>query len=236
MGTMNLVAPLAATLLASANRPLADPLLSYLDKLLFFGFDRRVMAAGMAEWPPVVMEWTRLIYHSIGPQSLIAIAALFFLRQERRAWTFATAWMLALMTCVALSPLFPALGTPPYSLDFIGAFEGARNGTLRTLGVQSLTGIVTFPSFHAAGAVLLGWGFWSIRAAAPFFVPLNVLMFASALFVGGHYLIDLFAGAAVAAASLFVSSKFIGAFAPATPAKAGSRAFNLRRPPARPAR
>ena len=103
-------------------------------------------------------------------------------------------------------------------LDFIGTMKGARDGTLTTLGGDSLTGIITFPSFHAAGAVILAWGWRGMRGLAWPGLILNLLMILSALIGGGHYLVDLVAGAAVAAASIrlagAIQRRLAGAKAP----------------------
>ena len=203
----SLITPLAGVLLASTNFPLADPLLSKLDRTLFFGFDRRTVVNQMAGWPPVFRDALRFIYYSLQPQPAILLSALFLAKQRDKAWHFVTAWMAALLFSLAIFPFVPAVGIPPYEIDFLGTFEGARSGDIRTLDVECLTGIIFFPSFHAAAAVLLAWGFSSVRGAAPLFVPLNVLMFGSALYAGSHYLVDLIAGGAVAWASIVISTK-----------------------------
>ena len=50
---------------------------------------------------------------------------------------------------------------------------------------------MTFPSFHAASAVLYGWALWPVRWMRPIAVLANVAMFASTPIDGGHYFIDL---------------------------------------------
>jgi membrane-associated phospholipid phosphatase len=207
IAAVSIAAPLCAALLASTNRPLADDALALIDRMLFFGLERRMIADAVADWPPLVVEATRLIYHSLAVQPYILVTALFLARQERRAWTFVSAWMGALILSVAIFPLAPAFGTPPYSLDFMSTLQGARDGTLRTLGTNALTGIVTFPSFHAAASIVLGWGFSSLGRAALPFVLLNALMFASALFAGGHYLVDLLAGAAIGCLAIVAAER-----------------------------
>ncbi len=203
---ISFIAPICAALLASTARPLADPLLLNLDRFLFFGFDRTTMIPRATEWPPLLLEATRLVYHSLLLQPYLLLAVLFLCRLERVAWVFVTAWTTALILSVAVFPLLPAMGTPPYSLEFAATFEGVRDGSIRVVDLRSLTGIITFPSFHAAGAVLLGWGFAQVKGAAFFFVPLNILLFASALFAGGHYLVDLAAGGFVAILAIKLST------------------------------
>ena len=77
-----------------------------------------------------------------------------------------------------------------------------RNGSLRELDMLQLGGIVTFPSFHAATAVLYLWALWDVRWIRPIAVLANVAMLLATPLVGGHYFVDVFAGIAVAAASI----------------------------------
>jgi membrane-associated phospholipid phosphatase len=141
------------------------------------------------------------------------LAVLLLSGQRRQAWLFLTAWSLALAICLAVSPLAPARGTPPYVLEWIDVFHGARDGTMRTLSAQVLTGIITFPSVHAAGAVVLAWGASKARALRVPMAALNVLVVASAVLVGGHYIIDVVAGIAVAAAAIVAAKKLQPLFA-----------------------
>src|SRR3546814_3235515 len=85
-------------------------------------------------------------------RSLVAFAVT---RRHDAARRFLGAWALTLAMCLAVFPFVPATGTPPYDLHWLDTFERLRSGALRTLGSESLTGIITFPSFHAAAAVLL---------------------------------------------------------------------------------
>ena len=171
---------------------------------MFFGFDR----TPLVDWwmtREMLFTSTRWIYHTLVFQPQILIATLFALGMADRGWRFLAAWCLTLLVDVALFPLFPALGSPPYFLDFMDVFNGSRDGSLRLLDAQALTGIITFPSFHAGAAVLLGWGFGRIPKIGPAMVALNVLMFLSAL-IAGHYLIDLIAGGLIAVAMIALSS------------------------------
>jgi membrane-associated phospholipid phosphatase len=63
-------------------------------------------------------------------------------------------------------------------------------------------GLITFPSFHVAWALLLTWAFrgrrWLFAAA----VILNSLVVASTMTTGWHYFSDLLGGAAVALAAM----------------------------------
>ena len=200
--------PLCAAVLASSNRPLVDDFLLRLDAGLFFGFDRRVFAEEMSSLP-VLMAAMKFAYRSLSFQPFLLVVALFLGKREDRAWTFVGAWFTTLLLTLAIFPFFPALGTPPYGMRWIATFEHLRSGELRYLGDDTLTGIITFPSFHAAAAVLLAWGFASFRGVGLPLVLLNALMFVSAIAEGGHYLVDLFAGGAVALVALKIAEPMI---------------------------
>lgn len=197
-------APLCAVVAASSALPLTDQLLARADALLFFGFDRRLLMEQLAG-QAMFFDLVRPIYHGLLPQPFLILFFLCVSARTRFAWTFALAWGLTLGLSLAIFPFFPAYGTPPYALDFIDTLTAARDGSLRVLDQSALTGIITFPSFHAAAAVVLGWAGSKIRLVGPLFVGFNVLMFGSALVGGGHYLIDLVAGALIGVAGIMAA-------------------------------
>lgn len=217
---LSILAPLCAVIMASTDLPLADDALRTADAYLF-GFDRAVVATWLEPRSIASRAWG-WIYNSLTFQPVVLFGALFFSKRDRGAWTLVTAWGAALFLSLAIFPLLPAFGTPPYVLDFVDVLRGARDGNLRQLGVGALTGIITFPSFHAAAATMLGWGFLTLGRWAWPMVALNVAMFASALVVGGHYLVDLPAGALVAVTSITAARA-------CRPKTAGSGAENARR-------
>jgi membrane-associated phospholipid phosphatase len=65
-------------------------------------------------------------------------------------------------------------------------------------------GIVTFPSFHATLAIILTYAVRHYRWALAVIAPLNCLMILAIPTVGGHYLVDLFGGAAVAGLAILL--------------------------------
>ena len=81
---------------------------------------------------------------------------------------------------------------------FLDSFHAARTAEHFTLGLGDAAGIVTFPSVHAGVAALCAWAAWPSRPLRALFVPLNLLMAASAVTNGAHYLVDVLAGGAVA--------------------------------------
>ena len=83
---------------------------------------------------------------------------------------------------------------PGAYLDQLHDLPPTREGVLRHLELLGLGGIVTFPSFHAASAVLYVWALWPMRWLRPLAAVGQRLMLAATPLVGGHYFIDLFGG------------------------------------------
>jgi membrane-associated phospholipid phosphatase len=130
--------------------------------------------------------------------------------------------MIALVVTTVISALVPAIGAfygfgisiADYPVFNPGAFESAlhdiprvRDGSLRVLDLGAITGIVTFPSFHAASAALYLWALWPVKWLRPVTLFANIAMLAATPLVGGHYFIDIFAGIAVAVVSILAAGK-----------------------------
>ena len=71
--------------------------------------------------------------------------------------------------------------------------------TLERPRLRSPQGIISFPSFHTSVGILFVYTARRHLWALAVLIPLNLLLIAAALPIGGHYLVDLPAGAAVAA-------------------------------------
>ena len=89
--------------------------------------------------------------------------------------------------------------------DYIPQFIAARSDPHLSLPFGQITGIISFPSYHAAAAVLLGYAFAELpRWVACAAFVLEIALVISAVLVGGHYLVDVLAGIIIAVASLTV--------------------------------
>jgi hypothetical protein len=102
--------------------------------------------------------------------------------------------------------LFPALG--PFKAfgikaEFLPVMEQLRSGDLH-FALANLTGVVSFPSFHTTMALLYIYGFSRAGAIGWAAAILNIVMLPAIPFFGGHYLVDMFAGAVVAAVSVAI--------------------------------
>ena len=110
----------------------------------------------------------------------------------------------------AIVLLAPALGPfHDFGMDGKGVFLPAMKQLLAkqnlTFSASALTGVICFPSFHTLLALTCPW---AVRRCGPLFfwsfAGLNLLMLFTIPFFGGHYLIDMIAGAGVFAAALAI--------------------------------
>lgn len=200
----------------TSHRALFDAALARADRALLPGLDwPAAMRAFSTFGLPVRLANT--VYASIRWQPMILLVTLAMMGDDRRVWQFLLSWITTLCIVVVLFALYPVLGAythfgiaaadvpamrdaTPWNQPIL--IEGLRDGTLRRIGVGTLDGIVDYPSFHAGAAVLLAYGFWSIRLLRWPFAVLNGLMIVSAVPIGGHYVVDLVAGVIAAMAGL----------------------------------
>jgi hypothetical protein len=214
-----LVSPLMY-IAASADLPLQDATLARWDQLL--GLDWTAYYRFITARPTLV-QYAYFFYAMIHWPSMGVPLVLGLTKNYVRLQTFTMACILTVCVTVAVSSLIPAFGTyHQYGLptDFSG-FQAngylaqidrlplARDGTLRVLNISHLGGIITFPSFHAAAATLVLWGFWGVWWMRPISLITNVGMLMATPLIGGHYFVDVFAGVGVAALAIAVA-KLIG--------------------------
>jgi membrane-associated phospholipid phosphatase len=204
---------------ASANLPMQDVALDAIDRALGLHWMAYYQFVSEHHALLVLSVWS---YSMIGWPVFGVPIALGWTGRYARLQTFTLAFAIALAVTTAVSAVVPAMGTydllkflPDPNLFVPGGYTEqlrdlplVRDGSLRYLHLSGLTGIVTFPSFHAAAAVLYIWAFWPVRWIGPLAAIVNIAMLLATPIVGGHYFIDLFAGGAIAAASI-MAAQFI---------------------------
>jgi membrane-associated phospholipid phosphatase len=88
-----------------------------------------------------------------------------------------------------------------------------RDGTLHELDLTKLEGLIKFPSFHTTLGVLFAYAMRGRGALFAAAILLNAVMIVSVLTEGGHYLVDVVSGAAIAAAALWATARLEAALA-----------------------
>jgi membrane-associated phospholipid phosphatase len=206
--------------------PMADALLTQWDAAL--GLDWNAYFAFVAERPELIelLGWS---YLWLTPVSAGALLGLLAMDRQRSAEFFVVAFFATAAVCTVAGMFFPAEAATAYLLDrpeLLAAFSiepglyhldhlhALRAGGPLVFDLNSLPGLVTFPSFHTAAGVVMAWAyrrsllFWPVLVYA-------LLMIASTPIFGGHYFIDLIAGTIVAVAILVLLERrprYLGLF------------------------
>jgi hypothetical protein len=208
-------------LATSVGLPLRDTSLLLYDRAL--GFDFRSYL-DFANHHPELLRVLGPAYSSIGWQMMAMVIVIPVAGFYRRTGEAICAYILALLATTGISMLVPAIGVygtlgleasdfpqfePQGYYDTLREAPLLRAGNLHALNLLQLVGVLTFPSFHAASAILYIWAFWPLRWLRPLVVFLNVAMIAGTPLGGGHYLVDMIAGVAVASIAI-VAAREVG--------------------------
>ncbi len=193
---------------AMANLPLRDQEMIWVERQL--GFDWLQVMGGLDRWPGVLrlLGWA---YATFTSQLIATVLVLIIARRTRELDCFFLTFVCATLIAEVSSALLPTLG-PMSALAGNAAFQhlptlgratgetvlALRQGTLAIVDLDAINGIISFPSLHAAVAVIVPF---TLRWNKPLFWPLVVLdglMLVSTVPSGNHYLTDVLGGVAVA--------------------------------------
>jgi membrane-associated phospholipid phosphatase len=197
---------------AMADLPLRDHAMIAVDRHL--GFDWLSVMAGLDRWPGVLMLLDGA-YATFTSQLIATVLVLIVARRSGELDRFLVTFVCATLIAEVTSTLVPTVGpmtalagnTEFAHLATLGRATGEtvlalRRGTLTVIDLDAINGIISFPSLHAAVAVIvpftLRWNkplFWA-------FVVLDGVMFVSAVPSGNHYVTDVAAGVMVAALAI----------------------------------
>ncbi|MET1756403.1 phosphatase PAP2 family protein [Novosphingobium sp. RD2P27] len=151
----------------------------------------------------------RALYLAIFDIPVMIVFCLAVSGQDRRLREFIIVFAIALVLTLLISALFPArtplfhlIGPyPPYvpatGIGFERVVNSLRSGALLELQLHELHGILTFPSFHAASAIVFAWAGSTIRYMR---WPIGSASFGMLLVTpmeGAHYFVDVTAGSFV---------------------------------------
>jgi membrane-associated phospholipid phosphatase len=212
-----LLAGLMLTYAASAvGLPFRDANLYAADRGL--GFDRQSYQAFVASTPGF-----RLIldaaYATIQPQTAFVPFILILTAQLNRLQQFVFALGISMLCTALIAAVIPAIDAfiyvdlapfgessiPSSVYSHIRTLNALRAGTLHSIRLNDLEGLIKFPSFHTTSAILFAWALWPIRYLRVLAVVVNGLMILSTPISGEHYAIDVIAGGIVAAAAIFAA-------------------------------
>ena len=187
---------------AAASLPLMDDVFLRLDAAMGFRWED---ANAWFHRHPTLQTLLWVAYLS----SAVQLITLFYIHctREPREGSGELIWlyMVSLLIVTAFSAILPASAKPGMiGQHHIDVFLAARNSSVAVLDETKLSGIVQFPSFHAAAAVILIYSARAMKWLLAVLAPLNVLAIVATVPCGGHYLVDTIAGLAVAAISILI--------------------------------
>lgn len=169
---------------------------------------------------PALVRWTTqhpaialvlgIAYLTHMPQFVLAVFGLGALRERDSLWEFAFHFQVCLLISLIALAIWPAACPPAYwgftpTIDLtrtMQQIQGFHTGSMTVVRFDELEGLVSLPSFHVAGGLIVTWAF---RRHPRIFIPLivvNSLMTAATFMSGLHYVIDVIASLPMFAASL----------------------------------
>ncbi|MBU6475041.1 MAG: phosphatase PAP2 family protein [Alphaproteobacteria bacterium] len=192
-------------IVATVHRPLVDAALVAGDRAL--GLDwlagyKWVMAH------PYTHAALLLAYATLIPQLLLVVFTLNFHGLCARGWEAIWLLVVSCVGCVVASGVWPAEGAfGYYHVDFdrayVQVFLGLHDGAIKTIGNQPIQGIIQFPSFHVALAILLTYAARGRPWLFTLLLEINILLFLSTPAIGGHHFADVWGGVVLALLSIW---------------------------------
>jgi hypothetical protein len=189
--------------------PLADRAFAAIDNAM--GLDW----VAWAHWVvahPAVHAVLSLAYVSLWFQLLLTFIYNVHTRASHRNSELWWITAFASLPTIAGGALAPALSAWVYhGLATIGdfphmqQFAALRAGTLHAIDLGNTQGLIQLPSFHTVLAVMLAYNFRHHRRLFPAAVVLDALVILACPTEGGHYFVDLVAGAILAAAAILLA-------------------------------
>jgi PAP2 superfamily len=201
-------------LLLTVCGPRIDHMLAAVDR--FAGIDWPAMMAFIASYPRL-NALLQLCYESVMPQIALLIIMLGVTGRPGRIYELSLSIGVGAILTVALWTIAPSFGAfsvyslpPQVSAHLNVALDQAYARDLVNLLAQGpgqisptdAKGLVGFPSFHGALAMMVAWYARDIRYLRWPILGLNALVLVATPIQGGHHVVDLVGGLAVALAAV----------------------------------
>jgi len=170
----------------------------------------------MTEWTsvhPAVARTLILAYFSLLPQFAAPILAFgVFYPDRQQLWEYIFHFHFCLVATLLGVALLPAAcAFSYYGFDslidqtrFVAHFTSLRAGTFHELRFNDIEGMISFPSFHVAGALMVTWAFRGRPGWLAALTVLNTALVASTVLTGAHYGVDVVATVALFAVSILL--------------------------------
>ena len=200
--------------------PYRDAELYAIDRWL--GFERDAYIAFLRRSDGLI-DVLSFAYCTMMLQNILVLVVTIAARRIDRLQAYIIAFAIAVTATAIIASVIPAANAmiyvdkvptdlstlPDGGHSYFPTLEGLRSGTLRIIDFGGLEGLISFPSFHTANAILFVWALWPTRIVRVILVPLNLLLIASTPLCGAHYAMDIVGGAAVAFAAIVTTTWLI---------------------------
>jgi hypothetical protein len=196
--------------MVAMNHPLWDDTLLGWDKAIgfdWFAYARFVVARPWLE--PVL----RFAYLSLIPQMFLACTVLGLAGEFKRVHIYVAAFIVSGLVAILFSAVMPCLSMFAHLAIPAGSYPvfavhllTLRDGTMSVISLANADGLITFPSYHTALAVIYTAAFWPIRGLKWVALIVNVLLIAATPVHGWHYIVDVIAGIVLGAAAWWVAA------------------------------
>jgi hypothetical protein len=200
--------------------PFADDYLSRLDQAMGLNW------LGYTEWVsrhPAIIASFQLVYNGLTLVSLLVFALLLFAIGSERAGEFARLLFWAGLATTVIGAALPAKAAmdrfastelrlmfgPDAGIYPLPYLEVLRSQAAYTLDLQEMPGLVAIPSFHTICGLLIVYACRGHRYMWPVAVTYTTIMIASTPIMGGHYFIDLIAGALLTLAVIAIGNRAV---------------------------
>lgn len=189
--------------------PLADELLTSWDRAL--GFDWLAFGRAIAFFPVINFAMDQIYQFMLPALILVGLHAIIVGRSDY-ATEFLGLVMFTAIFCVTLAMFFPCIGAMDHLADpafkamfskdtgnsFVAPLLEIRGAAPVVINPLRLAGLAAFPSFHCVCGVLMIYGSRSTKISQIIATIFGGLLIAATPTFGGHYFVDLIAGAIIA--------------------------------------
>jgi len=159
---------------------------------------------------PIASAMLHHAYNSLMKEGVVLVVWLVVKDDRTKMVEAMLALTISLLLTDVLFGLFPSV-TAPVGYDapefVLSPISVAQIGQIlsgKPIHVDTLLGLVSFPSFHTAGAVLLAYLFRG-TGVTPLAIILNTGIIAATPIFGGHYFVDIIGGALVASIAILAA-------------------------------
>lgn len=210
----SIAAVVLSYLAATVNLPLVDAQLAAFDQVLGFNW---LGMMDFVNYHATFGRLTSLIYQTIFPELALIILFLGLTKRTETMKELVDVYWITLLLTILFSALFPTLDPfahygpslgrfpivqPTAGIVFLPDYQALRAGTFHTFDFGNMQGIIAFPSFHAALALMVTWALRRIPWLFAIGCIYNSLMIFATLTEGGHYLSDVIMGCLIVCATI----------------------------------